>query len=238
LRDTFVWGRDDYLRAYLDLRFRANWRMSECYVRGRAITVEPGQAVCSTLNLAARWGWSRKKVRLFLSQLQAAQLVVIRQRAWDPQSNTWRDNQNRHSVLTLSFTEQAVVSNPAAKRGEEGPQKGHQKGHQKEHKRDIRSSTSEEEVLKKQKHPPRPPPGGGGNGAGYDTETARAARAAVLDQARQLGLYPPAPAPAGKGGANGKMGLEGVGKSAEKMRAGLHALREEASAKEAESSVR
>lgn len=57
-------------QAWVDLQLLANWAYSEMSVKGVLVHVERGQVFRSMDFLAQRWGWSIKKVRHFLGQLE------------------------------------------------------------------------------------------------------------------------------------------------------------------------
>lgn len=61
--------------AWVDLIGRANWKTSERMVGAELVRVKRGQLITSEGALAARWGWSKRKVRRFLLTLEAAQML-------------------------------------------------------------------------------------------------------------------------------------------------------------------
>ena len=61
--------------AWVDLIGRANWKPSERMVGADLVKVKRGQLITSEAALAARWGWSKKKVRRFLIMLEAAGML-------------------------------------------------------------------------------------------------------------------------------------------------------------------
>lgn len=56
--------------AWIDLIQEASWRDREAVVDGQVVQLGRGQLIGSQRYLADRWGWSTKKVRRFLGQLE------------------------------------------------------------------------------------------------------------------------------------------------------------------------
>lgn len=77
LRDHLIWDDKPYSRgqAWIDLLFRANYKDSKMIINGRFRTIKRGQIFTSIGKLGTAWGWSDKKVRLFLSELQKENMV-------------------------------------------------------------------------------------------------------------------------------------------------------------------
>lgn len=61
--------------AFLDLLQLAAFTRSRKVVGGSVIQLEPGQVCGSERYLAGRWGWSTKKVRAYLTLLEAERMV-------------------------------------------------------------------------------------------------------------------------------------------------------------------
>lgn len=59
-------------QAWIDLQLLANWGDGDMLVKGKSVHIERGQVFRSIKFLANRWGWSPKKVRHFLGQLEDA----------------------------------------------------------------------------------------------------------------------------------------------------------------------
>jgi len=76
LRDIqghWLWRRSkpfSWALAWIDMLLMANHKDNKLYFEGNIITVERGSFITSQFKLADRWGWSRKKVRLFLELLK------------------------------------------------------------------------------------------------------------------------------------------------------------------------
>ena len=63
--------------AFLDLLQLAAFKLTKKIVKGSLITLEPGQLCGSERYLSGRWNWSTKKVRAFLTLLEADRMVGI-----------------------------------------------------------------------------------------------------------------------------------------------------------------
>ena len=77
IRDHWIWQRDDYTHAWLDLLLDVNHEERKILVDGKPVIIGRGQKWTSVRTLADRWGWSRCKVQNFLSCLQADQMVYL-----------------------------------------------------------------------------------------------------------------------------------------------------------------
>lgn len=77
LREHWLWPSGQFppkqyskAEAFLDLILSANHRAGKADIGGRLIPVERGQLITSQKKLAARWGWNRETVSLFLRRLK------------------------------------------------------------------------------------------------------------------------------------------------------------------------
>lgn len=64
-------------QAWVDILLSANYKRSFFFVRGAKVSLERGQLGWSQVTMAGRWGWSRKKVNLFLKTLEEEQMVTL-----------------------------------------------------------------------------------------------------------------------------------------------------------------
>ena len=66
-----LWTEKPFSRAqaWIDLLLKANYTAKKCVIKGKSITIKRGQLLRAEDNLAEDWGWSRGKVRRFLSYL-------------------------------------------------------------------------------------------------------------------------------------------------------------------------
>jgi len=75
--DNSLWTCEPFSRgqAWVDLILLANHKNSFFYIRGIKVEVERGQFARSEATLAARWKWSRTKLRKFLNDLKKEQQI-------------------------------------------------------------------------------------------------------------------------------------------------------------------
>lgn len=73
LADSELWLREPFSRgqAWVDLLMLARWKAGFVRIRGVKVNLLPGQLAWSDRALAQRWQWNRRKVRRFLSVLEA-----------------------------------------------------------------------------------------------------------------------------------------------------------------------
>lgn len=73
ISDNPLWLSEKFTRgqAWIDLILLANYADSYFWKRGIKTEVKRGQVAISEVGYADRWGWSRNKVRKFLSELEA-----------------------------------------------------------------------------------------------------------------------------------------------------------------------
>ncbi len=78
LQDHDLWKLRPFSKgqAWVDLLMSACHAQSRFQVRGIWVDVAPGQVAFSEKNLAARWGWSRSKLRAFFFRLENDHQVI------------------------------------------------------------------------------------------------------------------------------------------------------------------
>ena len=78
LLESDLWLAESFTRgqAWVDLIGLARWKAGFLRVRGAKIDLDRGELGWSELSLAARWSWSRGKVRRFLKELERSQQIV------------------------------------------------------------------------------------------------------------------------------------------------------------------
>jgi hypothetical protein len=78
LQDHWIWQDKPFAKgqAWLDLLLLASHNENEFLFGNQVVKNEIGSFITSELKLADRWGWGRKKVRLFLELLQNEQMIV------------------------------------------------------------------------------------------------------------------------------------------------------------------
>ena len=78
IRDHWIWQRDDYTHAWIDLLLDVNHEDRKVVIDGKPVIIGRGQKWTSTRTLADRWGWSVNKVRRFLSCLECDSMVILK----------------------------------------------------------------------------------------------------------------------------------------------------------------
>lgn len=78
LQQSIVWNLEPFSRgqAWVDLLLSANHDRAVFMFRGIPVTVQRGQVGLSEETLAAKWKWSRGKVRRFLTWLESERQVI------------------------------------------------------------------------------------------------------------------------------------------------------------------
>lgn len=72
LRDNPLWQEKPFTRgqAWVDLIMLANYKDVKTVIKGQVVVIKRGQLLRGEDSLADEWGWSRGKVRRFLTQLE------------------------------------------------------------------------------------------------------------------------------------------------------------------------
>ena len=75
--DHWVWNQKpfDMAHAWIDLIMLANHEDKVINFNGYPLSIKRGQHMTSFTILAERWGWSRSKVRRFISALESQQMI-------------------------------------------------------------------------------------------------------------------------------------------------------------------
>jgi len=78
ITENWLWEDKPFSKgqAWIDLILMANHKDNKFPLGDDVVAVERGSFVTSELKLMQRWGWSKTKVRAFLSQLQNDQMLV------------------------------------------------------------------------------------------------------------------------------------------------------------------
>src|SRR5690554_932939 len=117
--DTFdhpsLKGEFDRRSAWLWLIANAAWKDHRTRTRGGMVELKRGQVMAGTEYLAGVWGWSRKKVRTFLGELEAEGMIEK-----GPAKNQYA------TILTICNYDkyQTPAENEANERASEGPARG------------------------------------------------------------------------------------------------------------------
>ncbi len=77
LREHWIWKKPEYVRAWIDLLFRASHKDTKMLFDGEFILVGRGEFITSLKSLSLKWKWSRSKVRRFLKLLQKDSMIVL-----------------------------------------------------------------------------------------------------------------------------------------------------------------
>lgn len=88
IRDNWIWDNPDYLKAWLDLIFRANFEERRILFDGEVKELKCGQFVTSIRKLAEAWCWSNSRVLNFLRMLEADGMIK-------------RDSNAKRTLLTI-----------------------------------------------------------------------------------------------------------------------------------------
>lgn len=75
-------------QAWIDLILMANHSDNKCMIWNKAEEIKRGSFITSELKLMDRWGWSRKKVQLFLKFLESESMIM-------------RNANNKRTVITI-----------------------------------------------------------------------------------------------------------------------------------------
>jgi len=80
ITENWVWDDRPYSRgqAWVDLLLCANHSQVEISIDGMPFDIERGERYTSEVKLADRWGWSRKKVHVFLSRLEMDKMLTTK----------------------------------------------------------------------------------------------------------------------------------------------------------------
>lgn len=122
--------------AFLDLLQLAAFTRTKKVVGGSLLQLEPGEVCGSERYLSGRWGWSTKKVRAFLTLLEADKMVG-------------RSRKQGVTIITLCNYAKYTFEG----RGEEAA-----KNHSGSSEEALRKQIEEGEELKKEKKAPLPEP--------------------------------------------------------------------------------
>lgn len=78
--DHWVWDEKPFCRskAWIDLLLMVNHTDNKITLDGQLFEVKKGQRITSIRKLANRWGWSTKKVKMFLSVLESDNMLVVK----------------------------------------------------------------------------------------------------------------------------------------------------------------
>lgn len=80
IQDCFIWEDKPFAKgqAWIDMLLLANHSEKKVLSKNEVVLVEKGSFLTSDLKLSERWGWGRKKTRLFLELLEDEQMIVTK----------------------------------------------------------------------------------------------------------------------------------------------------------------
>ncbi len=144
LQDHWLWKEEPHSKAqaWIDLLMMANHAPVRFKHGSHFINVERGQIVTSLYKLADNWGWTVKKVRVFLQQLEADAmtrkettknytiLTVENYYKWQGEADTDKGTERAHGGAQRGHTQ--TVENTSAEETENAgrAQRGNEKGQQ------------------------------------------------------------------------------------------------------------
>ncbi len=77
IQEHWVWENPERLKAWVDLLLLAEHKTHRKMWRGNITEFKRGDVCMSISKLAERWGWSRKKTKHFLEQLEEDEMVQL-----------------------------------------------------------------------------------------------------------------------------------------------------------------
>lgn len=80
IQESFIWDDKPFAKgqAWIDMLLLANHEAKEFLSKNEVVLVERGSFLTSDQRLADKWGWGRKKVRLFLELLEEQSMIVTK----------------------------------------------------------------------------------------------------------------------------------------------------------------
>lgn len=78
IMDHWVWQDHEYAFAWIDMLLLAEYKTHKKMWRGNITEFRRGDVCLSIQKLGERWGWSRKKTKHFLEQLEEDQMVIVK----------------------------------------------------------------------------------------------------------------------------------------------------------------
>lgn len=78
ITEHWIWQNHEYAFAWIDMLLIAEHKTHKKMWRGNITDFRRGDVCLSISKLGERWGWSRKKVRHFLEQLEVDGMVQVR----------------------------------------------------------------------------------------------------------------------------------------------------------------
>lgn len=117
-------------QAWLDLIHLAQWHENTICVRGIMLQLNRGDVGWSQPKLAARWGWTRHRVRLFLDRLESEQQIV---------------QQKNNVTCVISITNYSKYQDKGQQNGQQRANKRPANGQQRDPNKEVNTSKERKE---------------------------------------------------------------------------------------------
>lgn len=113
IKENWIWDKPDYLKAWLDLIFKANYEDRRVLFDGEVSELKKGQFITSIRKLADEWGWSKDRVLKFLRLLEKDEMIR-------------RNSDNKRTLITIenySFYQVCQDTDSYTNKDTDSPQK-------------------------------------------------------------------------------------------------------------------
>lgn len=135
IMDNWLWQEKTYsrLQAWLEIIMLANHTGKKARLGNEFVYVERGSLITSELKLSARWGWSKTKVRAFLTMLENDKMI---------------EKKTDRKKTTITIVNYGIYQEPQTT---EEPQKDYEKTTkepQKNTNKNVKNDKNEKKVLK------------------------------------------------------------------------------------------
>ena len=138
IRDNWIWDNADYLKAWMDLIFRANYDDSRMLFDGEIKELKRGQFVTSIRKLSEAWGWSKDRTLKFLRLLEADNMIK-------------KDSDTKRTLITIENYEFYQVNQDTNNDGDSDTNKDTDSP-QKRNKEEKNNASVDKEVMEKLEH--------------------------------------------------------------------------------------
>jgi hypothetical protein len=143
--------------AWIDLCMQANWKDLRENNKGHPVIVERGQLQGGRAWLAQRWGWTEKKVRIFLKKLTDDKMLILGPAKGPEERPAKRNITNIITICNYDIYQTSIeildameASERATEGASEGPARGHtvtkEQGKQEEEEESLSSGKSQSDA--------------------------------------------------------------------------------------------
>lgn len=132
IRDNWIWDKPEYLKAWLDLIFKANYEDKRVLFDGEVNNLKRGQFITSIRKLSDEWGWSKDRVLNFLRLLEKDEMIH-------------RESNRKRTLITIenySFYQVCQDTDSYSNQDTDSPQRRN-----KEEKKNNTTKILEEQLL-------------------------------------------------------------------------------------------